>query len=143
MEKVLVSKCLTGEICRWDAKQVNSPAIEQLQEFQICSICPEMGGGLPCPRPKAEIIGGDGYDVLDGLATVNDDLGNDVTGVFLQGAKIALNLVIKYDIKKAFLKEKSPSCGVGFIYNGGRPRSGVGVTTAMLFRQGVEVISVE
>jgi uncharacterized protein YbbK (DUF523 family) len=143
MEKVLVSRCLTGELCRWDVKQLNSPVMENLKEFQICSVCPEMEGGLPCPRPKAEIIGGDGYDVLDGSARVKDEMGNDVTGMFLQGAKITVNLAISQNIKKAFLKEKSPSCGVSFIYKEGHLTGGVGVTTALLIRNGVEVISVE
>jgi uncharacterized protein YbbK (DUF523 family) len=143
MEKVLVSKCLTGERCRWDAKEHNSPAMERLTALQIYSVCPEMEGGLPCPRPKAEIIRGDGYDVLDGSAKVIDDMGIDVTGMFLQGAKNALNMAINQNIKKAFLKEKSRSCGVNFIYNEGRLSRGVGVTTALLIRNGVEVISVE
>ncbi|HBC46518.1 MAG TPA: DUF523 domain-containing protein [candidate division Zixibacteria bacterium] len=143
MEKVLVSRCLMGELCRWDAKQVNSSALERLTEFQIFSVCPEMDGGLPCPRPKAEIIGGDGYDVLDGSARVRDDMGNDVTDMFLKGAKNALNTAIEQNINKAFLKEKSPSCGVKFIYNEGHLSNGVGVTTALLIRYGVEVVSVE
>jgi uncharacterized protein YbbK (DUF523 family) len=143
MEKILVSRCLMGELCRWDAKQINSPIMERLTEYQIYSICPEMEGGLPCPRPKAEITGGDGYDVLDGSARVKDEMGNDVTGMFLQGAKITVNLAISQNIKKAFLKEKSPSCGVSFIYKEGRLSGGVGVTTALLIRNGLEVISVE
>ena len=143
MEKVLVSRCLTGEVCRWDARQFNGIAMERLKEFEIISVCPEMDGGLPCPRPKAEIIGGDGYDVLDGSARVRDDRGNDVTDMFLQGAKNAVNSAIEQNIQKAFLKEKSPSCGVRFIYNEGRLSSGVGVTTALLIRHGVEVVSIE
>jgi uncharacterized protein YbbK (DUF523 family) len=143
MEKVLVSKCLAGERCRWDAKQLDSPTQELLKELQIYSVCPEMEGGLPCPRPKAEITGGDGYDVLDGSAKVIDDMGIDVTGMFLQGAKNVLNIAINQNINKAFLKEKSPSCGVSFIYNGGHLTGGVGVTTALLLRNGMEVISVE
>jgi uncharacterized protein YbbK (DUF523 family) len=143
MEKVLVSKCLTGELCRWDGGRLDGSTNVRLREFEIYPICPEMEGGLLCPRPKAEIADGDGYDVLDGRTRVKDDIGSDITGHFLKGAQMSLNLALEHNIKKAFLKEKSPSCGVNFIYKGGHRTKGVGVTTALLKRNGVEVISIE
>jgi uncharacterized protein YbbK (DUF523 family) len=143
MKKCLVSKCLTGELCRWDGKRLDNSIMERLKGYEIYPVCPEMEGGLPCPRPRAEIADGDGDYVLDGLARVKDDKGNDVTFSFLQGAQCVLNLALKHNIKKAFLKEKSPSCGVNVIYNNGRLVDGVGVTAALLIRHGVKVSIIE
>ncbi len=49
-------------------------------------------------------------------------------------------------IKKVVFKEKSPSCGKDFIYDGtfsGRLIKGKGVVTALLMRKGIEVKSFE
>jgi uncharacterized protein YbbK (DUF523 family) len=143
MEKVLVSRCLLGELCRYDAKPLNANCIEQLTGFELYPICPEMDGGLPCPRPRAEIESGNGNDVLDGLAKVKDDQGMDVTAYFLKGAQAALSLALANSLKKAILKEKSPSCGINLIYIEGRLTAGSGVTAALLKRNGLEIISVE
>ena len=140
MERVLVSRCLLGEPCRWDGMRLDSNLKEILKNHEIFSICPEVDAGLPCPRPKAEIARGDGYDVLDGVSIVIDGNGRDATASFLKGAQIALNLCLVNDIKKAILKDKSPSCGVNYIYIDGKLSAGLGVTAALLTRHGVEII---
>jgi uncharacterized protein YbbK (DUF523 family) len=140
MEKVLVSQCLLGELCRWDGKLITDKALRRQINDEIWPICPEMASGLPCPRPKAEIINGNGFDVLDGKARVLNSDGADVTDSFLRGAQAALKKAVKNGITKAILKDKSPSCGVEFIYIDGKLISGCGVTTALLIRHGMEVI---
>jgi uncharacterized protein YbbK (DUF523 family) len=140
MNKVLVSRCLLGEICRWDAMRLDYDILDHLKRFEPVGICPEIEGGLPCPRPKAEIKTGDGKDVLDRNSQVIDISGTDLTEEFIKGAQATLNLAIKDNIKIAFLKEKSPSCGVNYIYNNGTIVNGMGVTTALLRRHGLEVI---
>ena len=140
MEKVLVSRCLLGEICRWDAKRLDYDILDQLKGVKPVGICPEIDGGLTCPRSKAEIKAGNGYDVLDRNSQVIDINGIDLTEEFLRGAQATLILAINNNIKKAFLKEKSPSCGVNQIYNNGSIINGMGVTTALLRRHGLEVI---
>jgi len=98
--------------------------------------------GLPTPRPPAEIQGGDGRDVLEGRARVVNIEGKDVTAEFLAGAQKALRIAQRRGIKEAVLKARSPSCGVGQIYDGsfsGRLREGDGVTTALLKRGGIIV----
>jgi uncharacterized protein YbbK (DUF523 family) len=139
----MVSRCLIGQLCRWDGKILADNISGQLKEYEIYPICPEMDGGLPCPRPRAEISNNDGFTVLDGLTAVKDDTGRDVTMNFLRGAQRALNLALSLGIKKAILKEKSPSCGVELIYRGRIVCPGRGVTTALLIRHDLEVISGE
>jgi uncharacterized protein YbbK (DUF523 family) len=113
---------------------------------QAVPICPEVAGGLTTPRPAAEIVGGDGNDVLNGQARVMTVTGEDVTEAFLRGAEHALAVVRRYGITTAILKQRSPSCGSVHIYDGthsGRLRTGPGVTAALLRRHGVIVQSEE
>jgi uncharacterized protein YbbK (DUF523 family) len=143
VERILLSRCLTGELCRWDGQMLSDDISDLLRDCEIFAICPEMDGGLSCPRPRAEIERHDGNAVLEGVARVRDEKGCDVTGNFLNGAQNALNMALKYGIRKAILKDKSPSCGVKSIYIGGVLCPGIGVTSALLKRHGVEVISSE
>ena len=94
-------------------------------------MCPEQFGGLPTPRPPAILVGGDGFDVLAGRAgVVRPEDGADVTAAFVTGADQCVKLAEIFDIKKALLKSKSPSCGLM------RP---TGVTAAALILKGVDV----
>jgi len=109
-------------------------------------VCPEKLGGLPMPRPPAEIQGGDGRDVLEGRARVVNREGMDVTPAFTAGARATLELARRHGIRIAILKERSPSCGSTAIYDGsfsGQTRSGQGVTAALLRSHGVKVFNEE
>ena len=106
-------------------------------------LCPEELGGLPTPRPRAEIRGGDGADVLDGRARVIDEHGKDLTEAFIRGAEEVVRRAKESGARLAILKEKSPSCGVKRIYSGGELTKGMGVTTAALVRAGITVEGVE
>jgi phosphonate degradation associated HDIG domain protein len=117
-----------------------------LAEDRVVGYCPEVAGGLPVPRPAAEIVGGDGAAVIDGRARVETRGGEDVTGCFLSGARLALELCQRHAIETAVRTESSPSCGSSRIYDGSfarRPRAGSGVTAALLRRQGIAVFSHE
>ena len=108
----------------------------------VVPICPEVAGGLPTPRPPAEIVGGSGEDVLDGKARVMTIEGRDVTAEYLAGAEAALDAARRCGATVAVLKARSPSCGVRHIYDGthtGRLVPGQGVTAALLRRAGIEV----
>jgi uncharacterized protein YbbK (DUF523 family) len=119
------------------------PEIQRLvAEGHAVAICPEVAGGLPIPRLPAEIQGGDGQDVLEGRAKVVRQDGVDITEAFIKGAHQALSLARKVGAKKAILKARSPSCGVTFIHDGsftGALREGMGVTAALLKREGIEL----
>ncbi len=147
MGKILISACLTGRLVRYDAKRVplqDEWLKELLGKGLLCECCPEADGGMPIPRPPAQIVGGAGIDVLAGRARVVDITGCDVTRFFIRGAEYALSVVKKHKIKVALMKEKSPSCGSDLIYDGTFSDSlikGAGVTTALLRKNGVCVFS--
>ena len=140
---LLVSACLVGIPCRYDGGSCpNSQLQAWAVQGHILPLCPEVLGGLPTPRPPAEIRGGDGGDVLEGWARVMNTEGKDVTAEFLVGAKKALRIAQRWNIKEAILKARSPSCGVDRIHDGsfsGRLIEGDGVTAALLKREGIIV----
>ncbi|RNB52876.1 DUF523 domain-containing protein [Brevibacillus gelatini] len=141
----VISACLIGCECRYDQKSCLDEGLEQLlRDGKVIPVCPEQLGGLPTPRPPAEIVGGDGNDVLDGRAKVIDRTGRDVTAEFLAGAYQALRLAKTVGATSAILKENSPSCGSSFVYDGhfaGKKVPGAGVTAALFRRHGIEVKS--
>ncbi|GMA58016.1 uncharacterized protein YbbK (DUF523 family) [Alicyclobacillus sacchari] len=141
----IVSACLVGCKCRYDNQSALHSKVENLvQSRQAVPVCPEQFGGLPTPRNPAEIVGGDGFDVLDGNAKVIDSEGNDVTQEFIDGAYRALNVAQTIGATTAILKKNSPSCGSDLIYDGsfsGMKKEGVGVTVALLLRNGLTVTS--
>lgn len=119
--KILVSACLLGNKVRYDANDVptESKLLDQWQtESRLIAFCPEVAGGLSVPRLPAEIQSDDGKAVLDGTAKVFDIQGNDVSESFINGAKKTLETAQSNNVKLAILKEKSPSCGSSFIYDG-------------------------
>ncbi|AYC31059.1 DUF523 domain-containing protein [Pseudomonas cavernae] len=148
MHKILVSRCLLGQRVRYDGG-AHGPfdLLAQWQaEGRLVPICPEVAGGLPTPRPPAEIPGGQGGAVLDGRQRVLTADGTDVSAAFVDGAEQALALVRAHGIRLAVLKARSPSCGNRENYDGsfsGRKVAGEGVTAALLRRAGVQVFSEE
>ena len=146
LPKVLVSACLLGQPVRYDGRASGHPDVLQAwqREGRVVPLCPEVAGGLPTPRPPAEIPGGQGGAVLDGDAQVVTIVGEDVSAAFLAGARLALELVRRHGIRVAVLKSGSPSCGNRLVYDGtfsGSKINGEGVTSALLRREGVRVFS--
>ncbi|MGI6684745.1 MAG: DUF523 domain-containing protein [Bacillota bacterium] len=144
---ILISACLLGVNCKYSGgNNKNSDLVALLKDKKILPICPEELGGLPTPRFPAEIIKGNGLDVLNGRAKVCLKDGSDVTQRFLEGAEITKKIVQSNPVNLAIMKERSPSCGVKRIYDGtftGSIISGTGVTTALLKKMGIKVISEE
>ncbi|MDD4797802.1 MAG: DUF523 domain-containing protein, partial [Eubacteriales bacterium] len=80
----MVSACLAGYPCRYDGNSKPLPdMVAGVRAGELLPVCPEALGGLPCPRPPAEIVGGTGADVLDGKARVVSADGADVTEAFI------------------------------------------------------------
>ncbi|MDP1823087.1 MAG: DUF523 domain-containing protein [Archangium sp.] len=139
MKRVLVSACLLGERVRFDGREKGShhPVLTRwLAEGRVVKVCPEVEGGLAVPRPPAE---------LQPDGRVLTDTGVDVSEAFTRGAAEALRLVREHQLEVAVLKEGSPSCGSGFIYDGTfsktkRPGE-AGETTRLLRAHGVKVFS--
>ena len=133
---ILVSACLLGANCQYNGE---NDFTKELLEFlkdkgEFIAICPEVLGGLPIPRDGAEIVG-------DKVKTAK---GDDVTKEFLKGAERVLKFAKKNNVDLAILKAKSPSCGVGTIYDGTFSRkliNGDGVTAALLRKNGIKVMT--
>ena len=144
---VLVSACLAGRACRFDGRANPDDEVERLvSEGRAVLVCPEEDGGLGTPRPAAEIVGGDGTDVLEGRARVLTRAGLVVSEEYLDGARVAQRRAREAGVEVAILKSRSPSCGRGCIYDGTfarNVRQGDGVTAALLQREGIEVVTEE
>lgn len=148
MDKVLVSACLVGRPVRYDgrAKPVADTLLDRWRaEGRLVVHCPEVAGGLPVPRPPAEIEpGGTAADVLDGRARILTPGGDDVTAYFVAGARAALAFARDRGVTVAVLKESSPSCGLHEVYDGtftGRRQAGRGVTAHLLAGHGIAVFN--
>ncbi len=142
--KCLISACLLGVECRYDAtaRPLAEGVLKRLMEsYSLIPVCPEQLGGLPTPRDPAEFYGGDGRALLKGKARLLTRDGRDLSPAFLKGAGEVLKMASLLDIRMAIFKEKSPSCGVSWIYREGELVRGMGVTTAVLMGRGVRVIS--
>ncbi|HIS42713.1 MAG TPA: DUF523 domain-containing protein [Candidatus Limiplasma pullicola] len=131
---VLVSACLMGFRCRYDGGTQRLACLDALRERHVLiPVCPEVMGGLPTPREPSEI--------RDGRVMSRD--GRDVTLVFLRGAQEAARLAQACGCECALLKERSPSCGLGKVYDGtftGTLTEGDGVCARLLTDRGVRVI---
>jgi len=145
--RVIVSACLAGVACTHEAEaKTRTWAVQLVAEGRVVLVCPEVAGGLPIPRPAAEIVGGEGADVLSGRAQVISETGEDVTQNYLAGARKAAEAARVAGAQIAILKARSPSCGCGAIHSGtfdGELRPGDGVTAAMLKQKGLKVVSDE
>ncbi len=133
----IVSACLCGEKTRYDGKISISEKVKNLvDEGKAIMVCPEVDGGLSVPRLPCEIKGGRVLNVES----------EDMTDYFVDGAIKTLETAQKYGIKKAILKEKSPSCGSRLIYDGTFSKTlipGEGITARLLRLNDIEVISDE
>jgi uncharacterized protein YbbK (DUF523 family) len=144
-ETFLVSACLLGIPCAYDGR---GHLVEELLAFAarglVVPVCPEVLGGLSIPRLPAEIVGEGGADVLVGRARVVTKEGRDVTDAYVRGAEGALAAATRHGVSVAILRQRSPSCGSKWIYDGthgGILREGEGVTAALLRQHGVAVWS--
>ena len=135
--KILISACLTGEKCRYDGNSnPNAELIDLLEGDKLIPVCPEVEGGLPVPRPPAEIRG-------DRVLREN---GEDVTRAFKEGARICTMKGTEVQVSLAILKSRSPACGCGQIYDGsfsGKLVDGDGIFTRSLKAEGIQCISDE
>ncbi len=134
--KVLVSACLLGENCKYNGQNnYNEELIKKLRSHEIVAVCPEVLGGLPVPRVPAEIVKG----------KVQTKEHVSVHREFQRGAERALKTAIQEGVDLAVLQSRSPSCGVGKIYDGsfsGRLVDGDGIFVQMLKKEGIPVVDV-
>ena len=138
--KILISACLLGKNCKYNggnnADAISVGELAKLgQIYELIAVCPESMGGLTTPREPAEIYANG--------RVITKFSGRDVTAEFILGAQICADIARENDCKIAVLKERSPSCGSGWIYDGSftaRIVSGDGITAAALKKLGVRVV---
>lgn len=130
---ILVSACLLGVNCRYSGKGELCQELQKLmKEHRLIPVCPEQLGGLATPRTPAE-------RVKDRVVT---QMGEDVTAQYEKGARETAGLAELFGCRCAVLKERSPSCGNGRIYDGTFSRqlvSGDGTAAALLKERGVRI----
>ncbi len=133
----ICSACLLGINCRYDGKSKPNKKVLELSKKEILiPVCPEQLGGLPIPRGP--------YEIKDGKVVSNSR--ENVTNEFKKGAEETLKITKLFNVKKAILKQKSPSCGCGQIYDGtfsGKIIKGDGITAALLKKNGIKIITEE
>ena len=133
----LCSACLIGVKCRYDGKSKPDMKVVELAKKEVLiPVCPEQMGGLSTPRQPAE----------QRRKRIFTKTGRDVTKNFARGAKQVLGLAKLFGIREAIFKQRSPSCGCGQVYDGtfsGKIINGDGITTTLLKRNGIKVISEE
>ena len=132
-EKLLISACLLGRNCKYNGGNNYTPLVEALKaRYDLVPVCPECFGGLPIPHEPSERVGD----------KVLSKSGEDVTEPFRRGAEKTLAAAIQQGVTRAVLKERSPSCGCGSIYNGtftGTVVPGNGVAAELLLSRGVVI----
>lgn len=132
-EKLLISACLLGRNCKYNGGNNDTPLAHALAErYELVPVCPECLGGLPVPHEPSERAGD----------KVLSRSGRDVTAAFRAGAARVLDIARENGVRRAVLKERSPSCGCGIIYDGtftGTVASGSGVTAEALLAEGVRI----
>ena len=133
--------CLLGVPCRYDnqAKEISEEVARFREIYHLLPVCPEQLGGLPTPRPptpaasdpKQMLNAESGGEGGIGEKMVNAE-GTDVTQQFIDGAYAALKLARMFNIRKAYLKSRSPSCD-----------KTIGVTGCLLEMNGITVINID
>lgn len=135
--KIFVSACLIGENCKYNGGNNYSEAVKKYVEgHEVISMCPEVEGGLPIPRTPAEIV--------NGVVTNRD--GVSVDKEFRAGADKILDVLLEEKVELAILQSRSPSCGIGRIYDGSFTKTltnGNGIFADLLVKHGIKVIDVE
>ncbi|MBR6952084.1 MAG: DUF523 domain-containing protein [Oscillospiraceae bacterium] len=135
--KIMVSACLLGRKCKYSGgDNYDERLIEALRGHEVVPVCPEVAGGLSVPRAPCEIVDG----------VVRNDRGENVDEAFRKGAERCLKMAVEEEIDLAVLQPRSPSCGVGRVYDGtfsGRLTEGSGVFAALLEANGFRAVTPE
>ena len=134
-KNLLVSSCLLGKNCKYNGgNNFHQDIVNLSNNYYLIEICPEVMGGLSTPRHPSEISNNKVINII----------GEDVTENFIKGAKISLEIALNNNIKYAILKENSPSCGFGSIYDGCFNKnkiSGNGITADLLFKNDIVILN--
>ena len=127
MTRIVISRCLGLDSCRYDGKKIDAPWLRSLvSRVEIVSVCPEVEIGLGVPRKPINLVRGE-----DGVRVVQEETGVDLSEEMVSFSQGYLRYIGNVD---AFvLKSKSPSCGLGTtkIHEGEKYSLGSGVFAAL------------
>ncbi len=141
---IMISACLMGVHCRYDGGHAICRALVDFSPaVPFIPFCPEQLGGLPTPRPPANIKNGDGHDIFTGQAKIINAVGEDVTDAFRKGAQEAYALARLSGSSLAVMKSRSPSCGLKTPYCEKTTGIGIGVTAAYFESHGLKVFELD
>lgn len=136
----MISACLLGINCRYDGgHSACSGLVDFVRTVYFVPFCPEQLGGLPTPRSPANMVGGDGYDILANKARVINADGEDMTSAFIRGAEEANSLALFSGALIAIMKDRSPSCGLNTPVFENPAGHGFGVTAALFQSHGIKL----
>lgn len=142
---ILISSCLVDLFSKYDgSSNANTLLLEYCHSGSFIPVCPEQLGGLPTPRKPVELSGVSGPAVLSGAGRALTEDGCDCTLEFVRGAEQLVKIVRLWGVTAAILKERSPSCGSSYIYDGSFSHTvipGEGVAAALLRQHGIPVYS--
>ncbi len=134
---ILVSACLLGENCKYNGgNNRNERVLNYVEGHEVIPVCPEMLGGLPCPRKPVEWVG-------DRVLTRD---GEDCTENFRLGVQRAMGIIADRQVDLAILQSRSPTCGVKQIYDGtfsGTRIDGKGALARALKERGIPLMDAE
>lgn len=144
---LVVSACLLGVACNHRGAGSPRSAVQSLAgTYRLVPVCPEVAGGLPTPRPAAEVAPAGEDAAGRSTSAVLTAAGDDVTDLYRRGAEHTVALARATSAVGAVLKARSPSCGCHEIFDGthsGTLVPGRGVTAAALTEAGFPVCSEE
>ncbi len=134
---ILVSACLLGENCKYNGgNNRNERVLRYVAGHRIIPVCPEVAGGLPCPRKPVE---------WQGNRALTAD-GTDCTAQFNLGVQRTLEAIANEPIDLAIMQSRSPTCGVHQIYDGtftGTKIPGMGALAKALHARGIPLMDAE
>ncbi|MEC4675770.1 MAG: DUF523 domain-containing protein [Nitrospirota bacterium] len=141
---IIVSACLAGLNTRYDgADCLDSRVAALVSSGEAIAVCPEQLGGLATPRSPVELRRNYNQGTKTGDIYVIGSDGKDYTSALIKGALETLKLAAKLNIRKAIFKDGSPSCGVNYIWCSGHKISGRGITTELLQKNNIEIITID
>ena len=105
MPKVVISKCIEFEACRWNGLMIKSEFVEKLKNYvNFYPVCPEVEIGLGIPRAPIRVI-----EIKGQLKLYQPSTEEDLTEKMEIFSADFLNNI---NVDGFLLKNKSPSCGI-------------------------------
>lgn len=132
--KILISSCLIGKKARWHGRKTSSQEalnfLKKHPEAQVIDICPEILGGLPCPRLPVKRVKGRIFETVPDKKKRKFYTGREVMAFFEAGAKKSLEIALREKPDICLLCKWSPSCDK------------MGVTGTLLEKHGFKIVNI-